>query len=68
MQQVLLSDEIFEHARRRAGETGYASVAEYLADIVVGDAAPARGLEAFAKSHPPPDAWVNDDDDDPFTP
>ena len=37
MNQVQLSDEIYLHAQRRAAEAGYASVDEYIAEVVVED-------------------------------
>jgi hypothetical protein len=37
MPQVQLNDQIFDAARRRAADGGYASVNEYIADVVTHD-------------------------------
>jgi hypothetical protein len=34
MQQIQLSDQLYQEAQRRAAEAGFASVDEYVADIV----------------------------------
>jgi hypothetical protein len=37
MQQVQLTDQIYREAQRRASEAGFASVEEYIADVVTKD-------------------------------
>jgi hypothetical protein len=39
MQQVQLSDQLFRIVQRRASEAGFATVAEYIADVVTQDSA-----------------------------
>ena len=39
MQQVQLPDQLYRVAQRRASEAGFASVEEYIADVVTQDVA-----------------------------
>jgi hypothetical protein len=39
MQQVQLTDQLYNVAQRRASESGYSSVEEYIADVVAQDVA-----------------------------
>ena len=42
MQQVQLTDQLFEAARRRATQAGFGSVDEYVADVVLDDVSDAE--------------------------
>jgi hypothetical protein len=39
MQKVQLTDQLYQEAQRRAAEAGFASVDEYIADVVTQDVA-----------------------------
>ena len=47
MHQVNLSDQLFQEAQRRAAESGFASVDEYVADLLSLDLGPTENLDAF---------------------
>jgi hypothetical protein len=48
MHQVQLADQVYQKARRRATEAGFASVDEYLAEVVTQDIAdPGENLDRY---------------------
>ena len=51
MPQVQLDDKIFDAARRRATDAGYASVDEYITDVVVHDLTGDVGTETLDANH-----------------
>ena len=47
MHQIYLSDQLYQEAQRRAAESGFSNVNEYVADLLSLDLGPAEDLDSL---------------------